>query len=831
MHAVSAGALHDNPARFFLALLGIALGVSLGVAVHLINASALNEFSLAVRGLAGEVDLVIRGPRAGFAEALYPQVARLPQVQAASPAVEIDVPLAGRRDRLKLIGIDPFRMARTQPALLAGMQEQITALLDPDALLLSPAAADWLGIRAGDTLRAYVGTSSIDLKVAGLLPPGAYRQRLGVMDIASAQWRLARLGRINRIDLQLNPGVDIAAFRRDLAALLPSGVVVTTPEIEVERSASVSRAYRLNLDMLAMVALFTGAFLVYSTQVLSVLRRRTHFALLRVTGLTRLALVKLLVAEGMLMGAVGSTLGVILGYGVAAALLRHFGTDLGAGYFDAISPALHIEPGALALFWLLGIAFCVLGAALPAFEAGQRAPALALKAKDEEDSFKKHAVMPYGLALTGLGLACTLAPPLAGLPLLGYLAIALILLGTILMLPWLVAMILPRLPAPQYPPALLATAQLKASPRHVAISITAIVTSFSLMVAMLIMVGSFRNSLDHWLTRVLPADLYLRAARGGETGFFTSEEQARIAGTPGVAKARFLRSQNLLLRPDRPPITLLARPVDAGSAHDTLPLTGPSRMPRAEEPPPVWVSEVAADLFQFHVGDQIRLPIDGLPTLFTVSGIWRDYARQTGAVIIDRDLYIRLTGDTLANDAALWLAAGAPLQQIHQALRERLHGADGIDIADTREIRDTSLAIFDRTFAITYALEIVAVLIGLFGVSVSFSAQALARRREFGVLRHVGMTRREIGIMLGCEGGWVAGLGVGVGLALGWVISLILIHVINRQSFHWSMDLHLPWLALAGLAAALVAAAGATAVWSGRRAMDRSVLGAVREDW
>ncbi|MDP2239100.1 MAG: ABC transporter permease [Burkholderiales bacterium] len=830
-HAASAGALHDNPGRFFLALLGIALGVSLGVAVHLINASALNEFSLAVRGLTGKVDLVIRGPRAGFAEELYPKVARLPQVQAVSPAVEIDVPLSGSSDRLKLIGIDPFRMAMIQPALLAGMQNQITDLLDPDAVLLSHAAADWLGMKAGDTLRAYVGTTSIELKVAGLLPPSAYRQRLGVMDIASAQWRLARLGRLNRIDLRLHPGVDIAAFRHDLATLLPAGVIVTTPDVEVERSASVSRAYRLNLDMLALVALFTGAFLVYSTQVLSVLRRRTHFALLRVTGLTRLALVRLLVAEGALMGVAGSTLGVVLGYGVAAAMLKHFGTDLGAGYFDAISPALHVEPGALALFWLLGIAFCVLGATLPAIEAGRRAPALALKAKDEEESFKKQRAMPYGMALIGFGLACTQAPALTGLPLLGYLAIALILLGTILILPWLVAVLLPRLPAPRFPPALLATAQLKASPRHVAISITAIVTSFSLMVAMLIMVGSFRNSLDHWLTRVLPADLYLRAARGGETGFFTSEEQARIAGTPGVASVRFLRSQNLLLGPDRPPISLLARPVDAGAAHHTLPLTGPSRVPRADEPPPVWVSEIAADLFQYHVGDHIILPIGGQAMRFTVAGIWRDYARQTGAAIIDRDLYIRITGDTLANDAALWLAAGASLQQTRQALRERLRGADGIDIAETREIRATSLAIFDRTFAITYALEIVAVLIGLFGVSVSFSAQALARRREFGVLRHVGMTRREIGIMLGCEGIWVAGLGVGVGLALGWVISLILIHVINRQSFHWSMDLHLPWLALAGLAAALVAAASATAVWSGRRAMDRSVLSAVREDW
>jgi putative ABC transport system permease protein len=142
-----------------------------------------------------------------------------------------------------------------------------------------------------------------------------------------------------------------------------------------------------------------------------------------------------------------------------------------------------------------------------------------------------------------------------------------------------------------------------------------------------------------------------------------------------------------------------------------------------------------------------------------------------------------------------------------------------------------SLSVFDRTFAVTYGLEVIAVLIGLFGVSVSFSAQALARRREFGVLRHIGMTRREIGMMLGCEGILVSALGVGFGLALGWLISLILVHVINRQSFHWSVNMHMPWLALAALAAAIVAAASVTAVLSGRRAMSNNVVSAVREDW
>ena len=831
VNAVSAGALRENPGRFALAVLGVILGVALAVAVHLVNSSALNEFKMAIHSLSGEADLMIRGPRAGFDESVYPRIARLSQVQDASPAVEGEVQIAGRQDTLRIIGLDPFRAAQVQPELFAAMENAVIDLFNPEALLLSHAAADWLGLKTGDTLRVNVGTSGVELKVAGLLPPGAYRQRIAVMDIASAQWRLQRLGRINRIDLRLRPGTDIESFRRELAALLPAGAEAVTPDADVERSANISRSYRLNLDMLALVALFTGAFLVFSTQVLSILRRRSHFALLRVLGLTRPALTAMLVAEGALIGMLGSTLGVALGCALAAYVLNHFGADLGAGYFRVVSPALHIAPAALAAFWLLGTGFAIFGSAMPAIEAGRRAPALALRAGDEEESLKKLNTVGAGAALIALGLILTQAPPLNGLPVFGYTAIALILLGTILVMPWLSGVSLQRLPAWRFPPVMLAIAQLQATPRRVAISIGAIVVSFSLMVAMLIMVGSFRQSLDDWLIRMLPADLYLRAARAGETGFLTPEQQARIAATPGVERAEFVRSQNLLLAPDQPAVTLLARSIDSNTAHKTLPLVSPAVIPQSHAPPAAWISEITADLLHLAVGDEVRLPVNGRPRSFTVAGIWRDYARQAGAIVIDRKLYIDLTGDRLANEAALWLVPGAAADQVAQALRESLHPADSIEITTTPEIRNESLSVFDRTFAVTYALEIIAVLIGLFSVSVSFSAQVLARRREFGVLRHIGMTRREIGTMLAYEGTLVSALGVGIGLALGWLVSLILVHVINRQSFHWSMDMHIPWLVLAALASALVAASSITAVWSGRRAMSNNVVSAVREDW
>jgi putative ABC transport system permease protein len=829
MQALVLGPLRENPGRSALAVAAIALGVALGVAVHLVNSSAVNEFDIAARRLAGEADLVVRGPRAGFDEALYPRLARLPQVEAANPAVELDVALAGRQDSLRIIGFDALRAAQVQPSLLPEPGGATPALFDADSILLSPAAAQWLGLKAGDPLAIQVGTRAVELRVVGLLPQAAYRQRLGVMDIAAAQWRLEQIGRLNRVDLRLRAGTNVEAFRRELQALLPEGVHAVTPDVEGARNANLTRAYRLNLDMLALVALFTGAFLVFSSQVLALVRRRAQLALLRTLGVTRGALALRIVAESAIVGACGSAIGALLGYALAHQVLRLAGADLGAGYFRNIGAELHVEPAALGFFMLLGVLFAVLGAIAPALEAVRRPPARALRAGDEEEGLRPLRTARWGAAAVLAGVLLSFAPPVGGLPVAGYLAIAVILLGTVLLMPKLAEICLERAPAPACVPAAIAVAQLKATPRQASISITAIVISFSLMVSMLIMVGSFRASLESWLERVLPADLYLRAARPGETGFFSPEEQARIAATPGVGRVEFIRTQNLLLAPERPPVTLLAGPVEAADPDRILPLVGPALAPRPGDPAPVWVSEVAADLYRLRLGDRVRLPIGGRSDEYLVAGIWRDYARLNGAIAINRGQYVDITGDRLVNDAALWLAQGAAVPDVQRALRERLPAV--IEIATTRELREISLGMFDRTFAITYALEIAAVVIGLFGVSVSFGAQALARRREFGVLRHLGMTRREIAALLGCEGAVVAALGTAFGLAAGAAVGLILIHVVKRQSFHWSMELAVPWLPLAGLALVLVCAAIAAAVWGGRAAMGPDVVRAVREDW
>jgi putative ABC transport system permease protein len=528
------------------------------------------------------------------------------------------------------------------------------------------------------------------------------------------------------------------------------------------------------------------------------------------------------------IGLIGAAVGVALGYALAAVALVKLGGDLGAGYFRGIAALPEVDPLSTIVFFGLGVATAVLGAAVPAVAAARTPPAPALKAGSPEAAAAPPRNRWGGVALLLVGAAVAPLPAIGQLPVPGYAAVALILLGTVWLTPSLTRRFLALLPLPRSPSAQLAVAQLRGAPNLSGASVAGIVVSFSLMVAMAIMVWSFRESLDAWLTKVLPADVYVRASLAGDTAYFTPEDQAQIAATPGVTRVEFQRQLSVLLDPHHPPVGILARSIDSERAPDLLALVEkPQPVPPGAHP--VWISEAVADLYGTTAGSNLRLPLGGADHVFFVAGIWRDYARTAGAVVLDRELYAKLTGDARVNDAALWLEPGASADAVAESLRSRL--TRGIEIAEPRVIRQISLGAFDRTFAITYALEAVAVLIGLFGISVSFSAQAVARRAEFGMLRHVGMTPRGIGEMLATEGALLGAFGVAVGLILGFAISLILIYVVNRQSFHWSMDLHVPWALLATLAVVLVAAAALTAVLSGRQALGDNVLRAVREDW
>ncbi len=836
-----AGEWRAHPVRSLVAITAIALGVALGFAIHLINAAAFNEFSAAVKSLSGQADLQVRGTQTWLDEALYPALAMHAAVAVASPVLELNAALPGQDQPLKILGIDVFRAASVTPDLIgkadSSDENQSFDMLADDAIFLSPAALQWLQVGPGEPVQFRTGTRTNTLRVAGSLQGARAGQRIAVMDIGALQWRFGHIGQLSRIDLKLKTGVNRETFKQQLARQLQGQALVTETRDQETRTANMSRAYRVNLNVLALVALFTGAFLVFSTQAQSVIRRRSQLALLRVVGVTRRQLLLQLLAEGGILGMLGSLLGLAGGYAAAATALHFFGGDLGGGYFPGVQPSVHFAPVAALVFFLLGAGVAVLGSASPAWEAARAQPAQALKPGSEDVALARLARPWPALACLVSGAVFTQLPPLFNLPVFGYLAVALLLIGGIALMPRLTALLFSFLSelAEKIGAGALATlslARLANAPNQASIALGGVLSSFSLMVAMAIMVASFRISVDDWLLQVLPADLYVQAAAAGNTAMLDQDAQAAIAAVPGIVRADFLRITQLSLDPSRPTVALIARPIDFADPGRSLPLVegSLSAVPIAPDAIPVWISEAMVDLYGYQTGQRIRLPVGGRLQDCMVAGIWRDYVRQFGAIQMRLADYRRLTGDRQADDAALWLETNASATDVVDRLKQLPFGA-ALEYAQPGEIRTQSLAIFDRSFAVTYLLEAVAVLIGLFGVATTFSGQTLARAREFGMLRHIGVTRRQVLGILAIEGSLLTGIGIVAGFVLGFAISLILVFVVNPQSFHWSMQLHLPWTLLAIVAAVLLASAALTAVAAGSYAVSGNAIRAVREDW
>ena len=847
--------LTHHPWRNAAAVVAVMLGVALAFSTHLINASALSEFSQAVRAVNGQPDLELRDVQGSFDETIFAKVTAHPQVALASPVLEVGTyaVAAGQRVPLRVVGVDALSVAGIAPALMPvpdqpGSNDNRFALFAPNTVFLNAAARQAL---SGNTLQLQSGLTLQTVTVAGRVgTPGA---ALAVMDIGAAQDLFGKGGQLSRIDVKLKPGSDAQRLAADLA--LPANITLTAPGDDAQRVSNLSRAYRVNLTVLALVALFTGAFLVFSVLSLSVAKRAQQLALLGVLGLTGRERLGLVLAESLLLGLAGSALGVALGTGLAALALRLLGGDLGGGYFSGVAPTLQFDGGAALLYGALGVAAAGVGGWWPARAAQQLPPAQTLKGLGAAQVGRKsHRI---SMMLIAVGTMAALAPPVFGIPLAAYVSVALLLVGGITALPWGVSLLYDRI-APLVTHRLLPLLAVERARRvreSAAVAVSGVVASLSLAVALTVMVASFRDSVTQWLDVVLPADLYVRTALGtsaADTAYFSPGFVAGISTLPGVARVTSLRTTQVLLDANQPAIALIARPLDDPAK--ALPLVG-NPLPVPPGQTGIYVSEAMVDLYGARPGT-VFMPLsrafgalaqatvaNAAPetttnpknAIFFVAGVWRDYARQFGSIAIAQRDFERLSGDQRVNDLAVWLqpaASEAAVQDRIRALAEQQSGAAGlVELASVRQIRATSLTIFDRSFAVTYWLQGVAIAIGLFGVAASFSAQVLARRKEFGLLAHLGLTRRQILTVVAGEGAAWTVIGAIAGVALGLAVSVVLVHVVNPQSFHWTMDLRVPWGRLAALCGAVVAAGTVTAWLAGRAAAGRDAVLAVKEDW
>ncbi len=837
-------AFKAQPGRWLIAGFTVALGIGLAVAIHTVNRSALNEFGRALDLINGQASAQLVMPTGDFPDTLYDDVvARQAElgIRAISPVFERTT------QSIRVLGLDVFQAGRVTPALIPSTSEgQGLQLFDSNAIFLSATALNSLNLAIGDDLILSFEGKKETVQIAGLVP-GAAGQSLAVMDLGAAQWRLDGLGRLSRLDIQLEDGQSFNQLA-DALAKTNLGLVLVTANDRDRRMSNLSRAYRVNLTVLALVALFTGAFLVFTTIGFSVLRQQTQLALLSVLGASRTWLFAVVLTQAALVSAIGGVIGIGFGLAMAAVLLRVLGGDLGAGYFSSTVPPLDIDPSVLFGFWFLSVVVGILAGYFPARAATTRAPMQQLRAGAGERILKPMVRGRWAMVFAMASVVLALMPAIDGLPIAAYASIAFVLFAGIAMTPMLVRycfLWLKRWISTQdsrsHSPALILTVwRLAQAPASAAGLIAGVVAALALTVAMVVMVASFRDSVTQWLDQVLPADLYASLSRSDLNQALINDPRLvdGISAIPEITRVEFILQQKIVFRADRPEVALIARPVPLARAAEVLPLTGDlvAQTAMGSAPlPVVFVSEAMADLYGWKPGQEHALPLStsaNKAISVWVGGVFRDYGRQHGAIVIDIASYQALTQDQRRTDIALWLKSGSNPSVVLETLRSQFPQFKAMEFRSSANLRALSLTIFDRSFALTYALEVAALLVALFSVAAGFAGQALLRQKEFALMEHLGQSTQERTQWLTYESGLLLGLAAVWGTVLGLIMSQLLIHRVNPQSFGWTMETSIPIIALTVLALSIVLLGIAAAVWTANRNLNPKRLGlALREDW
>ena len=821
--------------RWLVALTMVSIGVMLAVAIHTVNHSALASFGQALDTLNGQASAQLVAPLGDIDDR---QIDVWDSRRGALGISTVSPVLVVRTDRLTLLGLDFFKAAFVSSSLMPSSVDSATDLFNEKALFLSAAALRALNVRVGENIVLKHGAESVSLVVAGEVP-GAASQVIGVMDIGSAQWAFNRLGVVSRFDLRLEDWQTPEGLRAALQAQSETLQLVATQDRD-RRMSLLSRAYRVNLSVLAMVALLTGGFLVSTAVNLSIVRQRSELALLGVLGASEAWLRRFVWAQGGLIGTLGGIMGVVMGLLLASVLMRWFGGDLGGNYFANSQPPMVIDWMAMVGFSLAAMLMGLASAWLPLLQINWRQPMSVLRAGQAETLLSNPPTLKWSLLALGLSLGLLLLPTFDELPWAAYGSIAALLCSGLLAVPWLLAKLWGGLSFVVFRwrvPAVLRLAiwRLAQAPSAATPLITGTIAAFSLTVAMMVMVSSFRISVSDWLGIVLPADMYTTSQGLMEQPGFKASVEDVIASVPQVQRVETTRFRNLRLAHNRPEVVLIAKPINLQDPTQSVALVGLAKLPPTDGQDwlVVFGSEAMADLYGWRVGQEASLPltIQGQQKVW-VGGLFRDYGRQHGTVVMSATDFERLTGDRTRSSVSLWLTNGADSAKVMADIQAKLPELAHLQWVTSSDIRQLSLKIFDRSFAMTYALEAAALFVALFSVAAGVTGQLILRRREFGVLTHLGMSDSDRWRLVSLEVGLLLLVAVLWASLLGGLISQVLIHKVNPESFHWTMNTHLALDQWALISSLLLLIGVLTARWAARQGLDsRRLADSLRADW
>ncbi len=832
-----------RPWQSGLMILGIALGVAVVVAIDLANTSAGRAFSLSTEAVVGRATHQILGGSQGVPDEVYRQVRVDWGYRLSAPVVE-GVVLAPDLDHqpLRILGLDtfaeaPFRNYFAQATLTAARLNRFYTL--PNAVIIGAGLAEQYGLDIDDTIDLQIGDRFKTVTTVGILTPQNPNSRraldgIVLMDVGAAQALLDQADHLTRIDLILSD-----AEAAQLAVRLPTSLRLAPASAQAETVAQLSSAFQLNLTALSLLALVVGMFLIYNTVMFSVVQRRVVFGILRSLGVTGEQLFSLILLEAAIVAGLGSVLGLGLGWLLGQGAVRLVTQTINDLYY-----VISVRDAPLTLFTalkgvVLGVGAGMLAAAPPALEAASVEPVTVLRRSTLEDRVR--AWLPRlalaGVSLAGIGTVSLLLIPddlfasFAGL-LAIVLGLALIVPGATVLMMNLAGPLLNRVMGVLGRVA--ARTVIKAISRT-SVAIAALMVAVSVTIGVSVMIASFRSTVTHWLDLTLIADLYISAPTVGgarSTVTLSPDLPGRVARAPGVSDVETVRT--LALESEFGPIQV--------SVSD-------SRRRRSDElfrfasgnPDEIWNqiqngAVIVSEPFAFRhklppEGGAVTLRTDQgrAAHTFPVVGIYYDYASDQGTLLMSRATYNQYWGDRAISGIAVYVEEGIDPNTVAEVLRAEL-GGTALQVQVNRALRQQALVIFDRTFAITNALRILAVVVAFIGVLSALMALQIERARELATLQALGLTAGQLWRLTFLETGLMGATAGLLSMPTGFVLALVLIYVINLRSFGWTIQMQAePWVYVQALAVSVLAAVLA-AIYPMRRLLRMEVAAALRQE-
>ena len=838
-----------HPMRVVLPAAGVAIGVAAVAAIHHANRSVTESFREAASTVSGRSDFVVRGA-AGIPVRDLAALSFLWKFATFAPAVSGPAVLAdGSGEVLQVLGVDWGGDAAVRDFRLVGADSpsrRARILASGGSVLVTAPFAARRRLSAGDRLPIVAGGVRHEPRIGGLLELSGVARASGgdliLTDLFTAQELLGRRGTVDRVDIVLDRGVSKDAARREIAARLPPGLALEPPGRAAETADRMVRAFRFNLNALGSLTLLVGMFLIANAVSIAVLRRRPEIATLRALGASRAVVFAAFLLEGLAVGVAGTLAGEALGVFAARAALSSVAGTVTRIYLPSarISGAGGGEAAALAA--AVGLAAAVAATLLPALEATRVDPSPAMRSGSSEGAARRRFGWRAAGAAAALLVAAALsfAPPVDGFPLFGFAAVALVVVALAFVAPLLVRFVgaVPArvLPEAAPPEARLGAGLFGGSPARNGLAVTALAMALGMTLAMIVTVASIRQTVRIWVEATLRSDLWIKADAGGRSGIvgdLPPDLLPFLRAVPGVAAVDPFRAREATDDAGRP-YTISSGDFGVVSRAGGLPMRD-GRDPlatalRARDRGEVLASEPFVRRFGKREGDTVVLRTPAGQRAFRIAGVYYDYSNDRGTVVMDRALWLRLFGDERLTSAAVLAAPGVDPVELRRRILEAASGRWALSITTNRELRREVLAIFDRTFAVTRALEGIAVAVAVLGVAHALAASAVERRRAFGLLRAVGASGGQIRRATLVEALLSGGAGVLAAIPAGAAFAWLLLAVINPQSFGWTVAADVPVLPLAGASALVLLASLAAGIGPGNIAARVEPAAALQEE-